>query len=78
MTKLMSHLNLELPEYSRKLDPTKNDLSTAIIDWSICTEDIDHIKNLYEKNCRGKKRKSEKTVQNVKKKEEIKDEVKVE
>lgn len=68
MTQVMSNLNLEIPEYSSKLDPTKCNESLNVIEWTIEKMFIKQIKHLYEAKC-TKKRKLLKSVEEIKKKD---------
>ncbi|CAG9772577.1 unnamed protein product [Ceutorhynchus assimilis] len=48
LEKLMKHLYLEIPEYSRSLDPTKNQLPISVVWWNISKEQLKKYKKLYE------------------------------
>lgn len=54
----MQELGLEIPDYNRKLDPSKRDKS-LIIEWTIPDAEVKRMRLLYEQNCcKNKKRKS--------------------
>ncbi|XP_065223646.1 NAD-dependent protein deacetylase Sirt6 [Planococcus citri] len=58
MTLLMQELGLELPDFDRKLDPSKREKS-SIVEWTIPDAEVKRMRLLYEQNCcKNKKRKS--------------------
>lgn len=69
LEKIMNYLNIEIPEYSHKLDPTKHKEPNQLIEWTIQKTYLKHMKELYEQKCKNKKRKSKDLIENVKKKE---------
>ncbi|XP_056648325.1 NAD-dependent protein deacetylase Sirt6 [Diorhabda sublineata] len=65
LTKVMKKLNLEIPDYSFDIDPTKNQLPNSVIEWNISKPDINTIKLEYDKLVKYyKKRKSEEKLLN--------------
>ncbi|KAJ8920531.1 hypothetical protein NQ315_005400 [Exocentrus adspersus] len=49
MSKVMKSLSLEIPEYTPDIDPTKINVSDAVIEWNIDKNDIRSIKTQYDK-----------------------------
>lgn len=63
----MDHLNLEIPEYSSKIDSTKNHEGT-LEEWTIQKVYLSYIKHLYDGKCKQKRKKTE-AINEVKKKD---------
>lgn len=64
MTLLMDELNLSIPEYNRKLDPScwKNDIA---MEWTIPESEVKRMRLLYEKNCcKSNKKRVENKIKN--------------
>ncbi|XP_060526539.1 NAD-dependent protein deacetylase Sirt6 [Cylas formicarius] len=65
LEKLVKNLSLEIPEYSKHFDPTKNHMPDTVIEWSISEEQIKIMKKKYDDlNKEYKKRKLEKSAGN--------------
>jgi len=76
----MKHLNLEIPEYSKHFDPTKNQLPISIIEWDILKAQVSTYRKLFEarqKDFRERKKLEPKVkkVNGAKKKGKVKAEV---
>ncbi|KAJ8941146.1 hypothetical protein NQ318_004266 [Aromia moschata] len=60
ISNVMKKLDLEIPEYSPHIDPTKNQLPDFGVEWNISKNDIKEVKKRYDKICKDcKKRKCE-------------------
>jgi len=72
--KVMKHLSLEIPEYTKTLDPTKNQLPCTAIEWNIAKTELKTFKKMYDEKQKEFKNKKKLTVKNgqVKKKRKIK------
>ncbi|XP_066143133.1 NAD-dependent protein deacetylase Sirt6 [Euwallacea fornicatus] len=64
---IMKHLNLEIPEYSKEVDPTKNQVGYAIVEWDILKVDVKMFKAMYEEKQREYREK--KQLENVSKRQ---------
>lgn len=56
MSLLMEELNLTIPEYNRKIDPSKREENT-MFEWTIPDQEVKRMRALYEENCCKAKKK---------------------
>lgn len=63
----MQHFNIEIPDYSYKLDPTK-DKERSLYEWTIQKAYLNQMKRLYDHKCKQKRKKTE-VMDEVKKKD---------
>lgn len=61
----MKRLGLEIPEYDRNIDPTKNLVDESSIEWNILKKHIMEVKQRYDKILKDyKKRKADEKLKN--------------
>ncbi|KAJ8977999.1 hypothetical protein NQ317_004544 [Molorchus minor] len=76
---VMKRLSLEIPEYTLDIDPTRNQLPGAVLEWNISKSNIKQIQKEFERVSKEhKKRKSEENFIKSKKKAVKKFDIKVE
>lgn len=56
MIAVMKRLGLEIPEYSRSIDPTKSITENNVKDWNFRKDDISDMKEMYSVHYRNNKR----------------------